>query len=194
MIGAMWPAIVITCAALGSVAEARPGRVVRVERRDSASAPPEYCIVTSPQSAACHGRRPTVGALLELVDDSSTWARLRVLAVAQDTGCETTWRVRTERVATNGVHERTVGLIAGDLPAEGAHRIAGDVERSAPGGRDDDRVEAAVARGDRLGALVITRYECDSDGVRAAGGPALCFDLWNGLDHSTLVDHVVSCE
>ncbi len=194
MIGAMWPAIVIACAALGSVAEARPGRVVRVERRDTMAGPPEYCTVTSPQSATCHGRRPTVGSQIELIDDSSVWATLRVLAVAQDASCETLWRVRTDRIVATAVHERTVGLIAGELPAEGTHRIAGDIDRTAPGGRDDDQVEAAIARGERLGALVITRYECDGDGVRAAGGPAVCFDLWNGLDHSTLVDHVVSCE
>ncbi len=191
---AMRPAIVIACAAFGSIAEARPGRVVRVERRDSAGGPPAYCAMTSPQSAACHGRRPTVGSVIELVDYSSVWARLRILAVAQDSSCETMWRVRTERLATNAVRDRTIGLIAGELPAEGAHRIAGDVDRTAPGGRDDERVEAAIARGDRQSALVITRYPCDGDGAHAANGAAVCFDLWNGLDHSTLVDRVVSCE
>lgn len=182
-------AVLVASIALGTSAGATPraGKVVRIERRSRGpDGIPRYCDVRDDGQGpvgTCLGTQPTLGAVVDMVDDVRVFAQVRITEATLFQNCKGIWTIKgsLQHGDLNAVGTgRALGLIDGGLDVRTAHRIPNDLGRTAPSGRTDERVFAAVDRdGKGNEDVVITQYVCDPQGQPNATGMAQCMDVYS---------------
>src|SRR5262249_53177541 len=86
--------LVLSAVAIAGIADARPGRVVRVERGNKAPAMPQVCMLRTQTEVECVGAGPIPGDIVVVLDQQKPIAELRVETVRPFSArCGNVWRV-----------------------------------------------------------------------------------------------------
>lgn len=162
----------------------RSGKVVRIERRVQKSGPIRVCEIKPTGAGMCFGDAPVPGDIIAVLDEQQVFGEVQINEVrSQNAQCDSMWNITGEVLRgdlSNSQWGRSLGVIDGRLDRRTAHKFPEDHLPSAPSGRPDEHVIAAV---DRSGAgttdIVLTQYGCDSNGAPSSQGSEQCFDLWS---------------
>jgi hypothetical protein len=165
----------VALAIVAGVADANPGKVVRVERRVRApAASPRVCQMTASGAGRCVGHElPRIGEVVVVMDQTRIVAELVIKTVHETSAtCRNVWAVETA-ITRGAVQPGSLGLVAdGDLHAARMLEAAG-ISPPTPG----DRVVAAIDRdGDSREDIVITGSSCDPNNPSADWA---CIDVWS---------------
>jgi hypothetical protein len=183
--------LVVACAfAQGAAVDARPGKVIRIERRMRRfTGEPRLCSVMPDQLVAyCYGKAPDRGTKLAVIDQSHMLGSLvvdKAEPLGQCRGAQgTLWTVSLK-------NESTVAMTAGDSGIAGLLDVTVDPRNARlvkadqmPGDRpgSPEQVTAFDLDGDGKADLEFVAFSCDDTGnpVSAVpnGAPDQCVELW----------------
>ncbi len=182
----MWKLAVVLVGAAVSVAAAAPrpkGKVIRVERSRSSSAPPRVCEVHTDGAGVCFGTEPAIGDIMMVLDESGVIAETRITdATSFSTGginqtCNALWNVKSRVVRGDlaNVTSRNFGIVDAEIhPQRG--RVLKDQLPPSPSGDPSDVVMIAVDRdGDRDPDILVVQSNCDGLALATSGS---CLDSW----------------
>lgn len=196
---------------LGMQAEARPGKVVRVERRSSANlGTPRWCTMQVPTLTAgwCFGPQVQPGESIVILGAKDA-ATLKVRTSTQFQMCAQPasipiWQVEGElegdprNIQAPNVYGGVYGVVDGALDARTSRSITLDQSVS---GRPNDQENFGVDRdGDGKPDLAFDRYSCDPSGNPSPNSVGNCYEVWAAGSKSSggqmkrlRVDIVPSC-
>jgi hypothetical protein len=167
--------------------EARPGRVVRVERpRALARTAPRLCQLAPRElRGQCFGRPPAVGEPAAVIDDSGVVAQLRVATVRETRdpcGNVGLWDVSYELVRGDPASRPSYLMLAVfDLPlGPRAHLLTTPSDVAVPGGPAWAQTWSALdLDGDSDADFALVGYTCDRDGTpQPTARDAFCAEYW----------------
>jgi hypothetical protein len=199
-------AIVGVLLALVVQAEARPGKVVRVERKSSANiGTPRYCTLQPPElkSGWCFGPKVEVGEVMTIVAPKQA-AALRIKTAQPYPNCnqagpQMIWQVEGEtegdaKAIARNPYGTYVGVVDGGLDWRRSRLVAIDASVS---GRATDLEPAGFDRdGDGRPDLAFDHYTCDAQGNPSQMATANCYEFWADNGHGwkrVRVDVVGGC-
>jgi hypothetical protein len=183
-------AVLVVACALAARAEARPGKVVRVERRAYRfTGEPRLCSVMPDQLIAyCYGKLPEPGTKLSVMDQAHVLGGLvveKAEALGNCTGSQgSLWtvRLRNESGGQMGTADSgVIGLL--DVTVDARHAKLVKID-DVPGDRPSrpEQVNAFDLDGDGKADLEFVGFPCDDTGNPVTslptGSPDQCIELW----------------
>jgi hypothetical protein len=183
-------AVLVVACALVARAEARPGKVVRVERRVYRfSGEPRLCSVMPDQLIAyCYGKLPEPGTKLSVMDQTHMLGGLVVEKAEPLGNCKgaqmSLWtaRLKNESGGQMGLADSSVaGLL--DVTVDARHERLVKVD-DVPGDRPvkHEQISAFDLDGDGKADLEFVAFTCDDSGNPVTslptGSPDQCIELW----------------
>jgi hypothetical protein len=183
-------AVLVVACAFTAQADARPGKVVRVERHAHRfSGEPRLCSVVPDQLVAyCYGKLPEPGTRLAVMDQTRMIGALVVEKAEPLGACKgsqsSLWtaRLRNESGVDMGASDSGVaGLLDVTVDARHAKLVRVD---EVPGDRpvSAEQISAFDLDGDGKADLEFVAFTCDDTGtpvtVLTNGSPDQCVELW----------------
>jgi hypothetical protein len=183
-------AVLVVAGALVARAEARPGKVVRVERRAYRfTGEPRLCSVMPDQLIAyCYGKLPEPGTKLSVMDQAHVLGGLVVEKAEALGNCKgaqgSLWtvRLRSESGGPMGTADSgVIGLL--DVTVDARHAKLVKID-DVPGDRPSrpEQVNAFDLDGDDKADLEFVAFSCDDAGNPVTslptGSPDQCLELW----------------
>jgi hypothetical protein len=201
--------VVIVAAVLALVvqAEARPGKVVRVERRSSANIGiPRVCQVQPPAMTTgwCFGSKPDVGDSVTIVAPNQA-AKLKLRTVAAyNMGCNqattSIWTIEGEidegdaKALAKNPYGGYQTILDGGLDAHRSRMIP--LSASVSGRQTDQEYYGIDRDGDGKPDLAFDHYLCDAQGQPSQTTNTSCYEVWTDTGHGwkrLRVDVVLGC-
>jgi len=174
--------------AIAGIADARPGKVVRIERTAEVLVAPQVCMLRSPTELECVGQGPVPGDMVVVLDQQRPIAQLRVDTVRQHSlRCANVWQVGVIQLRGDAARGqgRSLGII-GRIDQGRAHVLPAARPIRSTSGRAEQILFGVDCDGDGKPDLIITRYPCDASGNPAVPARAVdeCDDIWVDDGHS----------
>ncbi len=187
--------LLVACA-LVAPADARPGKVMRVERHaHRLRGEPRLCsVVPESMQAYCYGKQPEIGAKLTVVDQTRVLGVLVVDKAEPLGACRglagSLWTAHLHNdsgVALASSETGTSGLLDVDVDPRAGKLVKVD---EVPGGRPvtPEQISAYDLDGDGRADLEFLAFTCDETGnpvtTLTSGSPDQCIELWYGNGHN----------
>jgi len=201
--------VVLVAAMLAFVmqAEARPGKVVRVERKSSANIGiPRFCQLQPPElrAAWCWGPKVEAGETITIIAPKEA-AALHVKSVQPYQGCgigtgpTQIWQIEGEpegdvKSISRLQYGTYYGIVDGGLDWHRSRLV--QIDKSVSGRLTDLEPFGIDRDGDGTSDLAFDHYTCDAQGNPSQVGTANCYEMWSDSGHGwkrIRVDVITNC-